>query len=181
MKCCNCVKEIPDDSQFCNYCGIEQKHETLKNEEEDNIKNNEIIAENNINETKSHSLNNKKEFFEKISSFLKKHQLLYSLLIIAICILPFWLMFRGEDFSSKNRERDAWVCAEDVVKQRLKSPSSAKFCTYPEASIENEGDEYKITGWVDADNSFGTSIRKKFTVTLTLTESGYKNAYCYIE
>lgn len=34
MKCCNCGKEIPDESQFCNICGAEQiKEEQIKSEQ----------------------------------------------------------------------------------------------------------------------------------------------------
>lgn len=65
-------------------------------------------------------------------------------------------------------------------RSNLKSPSSAVFCSYPDARINNKGDnEYWVTGYVDANNSFGTSVRSEFTVTLTLTEYGYKNANCY--
>lgn len=80
---------------------------------------------------------------------------------------------------SKDRSMDAWVCAMDVVENRLKSPSTADFCSYPEATIIDLGDNrYKIKGYVDAQNTFGATVRTQFTVTLTLTESGYKDASC---
>ena len=73
------------------------------------------------------------------------------------------------------------VCAVAVVKNRLKSPSTADFCSYPEATITDLGNNrYKIQGYVDAQNSFGATVRSKFTVTLTLTEKGYKEATCTI-
>lgn len=82
---------------------------------------------------------------------------------------------------SGDRKRDAWVCAIDVVENRLKSPSTADFCSYPEATITDLGNNrYRIKGYVDAQNSFGATIRSNFTVTLTLTESGYKEASCTI-
>ena len=72
----------------------------------------------------------------------------------------------------------AWVCAEDIVKSSLKSPSSAKFCKYPEATITYSGDnDWVVSGWVDAQNSYGATIRTDFICTLTLTENGYKNGY----
>lgn len=99
--------------------------------------------------------------------------------VILICLL---CLIMGGCGKSDSREMDAWVCAEEVVRQNLKSPSSAKFCTYPEATIKDKGNnEYMITGWVDADNSFGASVRTDFTVTLTLTEKGYKDAECYFD
>jgi len=82
---------------------------------------------------------------------------------------------------SSDRKKDAWVCAIDVVENRLKSPSTADFCSYPEATITDLGNNrYRIKGYVDAQNSFGATVRSQFTVTLTLTESGYKEASCTI-
>lgn len=81
--------------------------------------------------------------------------------------------------SEKEKTIDAWVCAQNVVEEELKSPSTAKFCSYPDADITNMGDNrYKIEGYVDAENSFGAEIRTDFTVTLTLTKSGYKDESC---
>lgn len=83
---------------------------------------------------------------------------------------------------SSNRERDAWVCAQNVVKEKLKSPSTADFCSYPDASITDMGDDrYKVEGYVDAENLFGAEIRTDFTVTLTLTKNGYKDESCEID
>lgn len=80
--------------------------------------------------------------------------------------------------SSVNRKLDAWICAENVVENRLKAPSSAEFCSYPEAIITKSGDIYTIKGYVDTDNDFGANIRTNFTVTLTLTENGYESDSC---
>lgn len=78
--------------------------------------------------------------------------------------------------SFPGRELDAWVCALDIVKGSLKAPSTAKFCAYPDATVKyNNGADYTVNGYVDAQNSYGASIRTRFTVTLTLTEKGYTN------
>lgn len=79
---------------------------------------------------------------------------------------------------SPNREKDAWVCAQDIVNSNLKAPATAKFCSYTEATItHNGGSDYTVKGYVDAENSYGAKIRTYFTVTLTLTEKGYTNGY----
>lgn len=101
------------------------------------------------------------------------------MLMIFIAIVL--LLFTGCT-GSTNREEDlkeqAWICAQNVVRENLKSPSSAKFCWYPEADISNLGDnEYMIRGWVEAQNDFGVSIKTDFIVTLELTARGYKNGY----
>ena len=80
---------------------------------------------------------------------------------------------------NENKECDAWICAQHIVEEELKSSSTANFCSYPDASITDMGDDrYKIEGYVDAENSFGAEIRTDFTVTLTLTKSGYKDESC---
>lgn len=74
------------------------------------------------------------------------------------------------------RKEFAWTCAKDIVLSSLKSPSTAEFCSYSEANIlYNGGTAYTVYGYVDAQNSFGAMLRSNFTVTLTLTEQGYKN------
>lgn len=76
------------------------------------------------------------------------------------------------------RKVDAWVCAQDIVNSKLKVPSTAKYCSYPNAEITwNGGSDYTVKGYVDASNSLGAKIRTYFTVTLTLTKEGYKNGY----
>lgn len=76
------------------------------------------------------------------------------------------------------RKKDAWVCAQDIVNSNLKAPSTAEYCSYPSADITwNGGSDYTVSGYVDAENGFGSMVRTYFTVTLTLTAKGYKNGY----
>lgn len=80
------------------------------------------------------------------------------------------------EVTDSDKKIDVWVCAQDIVEKNLKSPNSADFCNITEAKVySNGGDDYTAIGYVDADNSFGTSIRNNFVVTLTYTGSGYKN------
>ena len=76
--------------------------------------------------------------------------------------------------SSKSPERDAKICAKMAVEDQLKAPSTADFCSTSEMDAQYLGDDrWKITGYVDAENSFGTKLRQNWTVTLTLTASGF--------
>ena len=78
--------------------------------------------------------------------------------------------------SARHTDSEAWVCAQKIVKDSLKSPSSAKFCSMSDATITHLGNgKYKVTGWVEAQNSFGTVLRKNFTVTYLAQPSGFKN------
>ena len=66
---------------------------------------------------------------------------------------------------------DAQVIAEKVVKNNLKSPSSAEFCSSSQMTITVSGDSWTIKGWVDAQNGFGATLRNNFTVNITFTSS----------
>ena len=78
--------------------------------------------------------------------------------------------------SARHTDSEAFSCATAIVKSVLKSPSTAKFCWITDATITHLGNgEYKVTGWVEAQNSFGATLRQNFVVVYTATENGYKN------
>lgn len=78
--------------------------------------------------------------------------------------------------SARHTDSEAFSCAKAIVKSSLKSPSTAKFCWITDATVTHLGNgEYKVTGWVDAQNSFGATLRQNFVVVYTATENGYKN------
>ena len=58
-----------------------------------------------------------------------------------------------------------WALTTQNVKNQLKSSSTAKFPkSYSEADFGRDGDYYTVKSWVDAQNSFGATIRQYFTV-----------------
>ena len=84
--------------------------------------------------------------------------------------------------SARHTDSEAWTCAKKIVKDSLKAPSTAKFCSFPESKVKHLGNgEYMVTGWVEAQNSFGAMLRQSFVVTYTATEKGYKNGIAIID
>lgn len=84
----------------------------------------------------------------------------------------------GTEVTDSDKKTKVWICAQDVVTQDLKSPSTAKFCKVYEATVYHQtGKQYIAMGYVDSENGFGAMIRTNFTVWLTMTKSGYKDAY----
>lgn len=81
----------------------------------------------------------------------------------------------GKTSTSNNKDSyghtkgDAFAIAEKAVKGKLKSPSTAKFCSVTEATIGCSGNTWVVRGWVDAQNGFGATIRTQFVVTFTFT------------
>lgn len=67
----------------------------------------------------------------------------------------------GEDKSG------AWTAAQGFVESRLKSPSTADFPWYQEEKIHYLGnDSYRVSSYVDAENSFGATMRSNYTCTV---------------
>jgi hypothetical protein len=67
----------------------------------------------------------------------------------------------------------AWTMAEEFVKKSLKAPSTADFGSLfgdnqdPQENVVYEGSgNYRVTIWVDAQNSFGAKIRTHFILKL---------------
>ncbi len=65
----------------------------------------------------------------------------------------------------------AQIGCEDAVKEQLKSPSSAKFSDENSVGVEGSTVSYRVTGSVDAENSFGASLRYRFVCQGTADDS----------
>ena len=75
----------------------------------------------------------------------------------------------------------ALTIAEDVVEQKLKSPATANFSSKNETDISVRGNSWTVTGWVDAQNSFGATIRTEYSVKITFTSKDrYTIDYCNV-
>lgn len=71
---------------------------------------------------------------------------------------------KEEKERQQNIEDTKWTLyatTEQVVKNRLKSPSTAKFLNQA-AVYDEENKIYKVQGDVDSQNSFGATIRSRF-------------------
>lgn len=69
---------------------------------------------------------------------------------------------------------DAFVYGKEYVKQNLKAPSTAKFGSYGNSSVQHyTGCKFVVTGYVDSQNSFGAMLRSNYSVTLTPSGLGW--------
>lgn len=66
---------------------------------------------------------------------------------------------------------DAITIAEKEVKAQLKSPSTAKFSAASETSVTRSGNTWRVTGWVDAQNGLGATLRNSYTVKIEFASS----------
>lgn len=76
---------------------------------------------------------------------------------------------------------DAYTIAEETVEEQLKAPSTANFSNKNETSISVHNNVWLIKGWVEAQNSFGATIRNTYTVQITFTSADrYTIDFCRI-
>lgn len=68
---------------------------------------------------------------------------------------------------------------KNAVKERLKSPSSAKFCPLHEFQIVESGANLYVSGYVDSQNGFGAMLRNKFKVTFNYLGAEIDKVYIY--
>lgn len=108
----------------------------------------------------------------------RKHSYVPLFIIIGIILAIFIISKSGV---LNNPSQDAYICAKHAVEEKLKDPSSARFSSYTDSRVVDLGNnEFEVNGTVRASNSFGAKIESNFSVTLTLTDQGYKNASVYI-
>lgn len=61
----------------------------------------------------------------------------------------------------------AYFASQEFVKDKLKAPSTAKFPWYSEVVVTDlGGGRFRVSAYVDAQNSFGAQIRTRYTCVL---------------
>ena len=93
-------------------------------------------------------------------------------LLIMGVIMLFYFMFSGggnsgsqKSYSEADYKAGLYTLAEKQVKAHLKAPSTAKLCKMSETEFQKGSDGvYMMTGWVDAENSYGAMLRSTWGI-----------------
>lgn len=153
IKCIDCGQDISDSSKICPNCGCPTS-KSIKAEKDRKTQ----------------------EAWNNMSPKEKKIGTIVTIVIFAVIAIFLYKACSGSVGSNYNTETNAKICAEKAVEDRLKAPSTADFCSYSQMTATNlGGDKWKVTGYVDAQNSFGAMVRQYWTVTLTLTKTGFRD------
>jgi len=135
INCPECKKEVSEKAQTCPHCGFQLRDDDLPRKP------------------------------KKVNGCL-------SVLIIAVVLISvmFFLGIFSDGSSTDNSTSTnkflAYDYAEQFVKKELKSPSTADFPGFSEKKehiSDMGGGRYKISSWVDSQNSFGAQIRTSFS------------------
>lgn len=69
-----------------------------------------------------------------------------------------------EAYGSITERQEAILFAQSVELQLLKAPQTARFPSFENYNVSENDGHYKISGYVDSQNSYGASIRTPFTI-----------------
>lgn len=88
----------------------------------------------------------------------------------------------SESVENKVDSIKAYSCAKEKVLEVLKSPSSADFPSIFSGDIKfnQAGDSWTVDSYVDAQNSFGASLRSTFSCSLTIPDMDSCSGYCLV-
>ncbi len=152
IKCPECGKEISDKAASCPSCGCP-------------VTPVEDVAQQESPQTPAKT--------KRGGGLVALFVTLGAILLFAICSGSGSKDSKGINNSENNAKSYAMI----IVKDNLKSPSTAKFCnTASEMTAKNIGGyKWRVTGWVDAQNSFGATVRSDFVVELELVKEGAKS------
>ena len=154
IKCPECGKDVSTEAEICPYCGYPIKKQDVSTRSE-----------------------NPTYYTGSAAPKKKKNGCLTAFLIVLGVLLFLYAVGSNGASSSggiDNTESWAKTYAKLMVKDNLKSPSTAKFCNSATEMVAKNlgGYKWRVTGWVDSQNSFGATVRSDFVVTLTLSEKG---------
>lgn len=118
------------------------------------------------------NIKNKNSFFSYIKAFFSSIIITPLFSGIIILILGILISFACSRSNYNSEKWDVLDMAERHLKNNyLKAPSTAKFKHIPEDSISDAvkkigPNRYRVTSYVDAQNSFGAMIRTNFTIEI---------------
>lgn len=178
IKCPECGNDVSTEAVSCPKCGYPIKVFTQQEDDEQEKESIPVVDLRHLEDEQRKEMpqaNHRSKsggFGKAILIFLA---IVGGLILIGTC--------GGGSSDNWNTENNAKSYAMIIVKDNLKAPSTAKFCnTAREMTAKNLGGaKWRVTGWVDAENSFGAMIRSDFEVVLELSSKGATRISCTIK
>ena len=94
------------------------------------------------------------------------------LIILLVMVMGFGVGCGSEE---ETLEPMVYKIAKEEIISVLKAPSTAEFSPIEETLIKKtlDGSDYFVSGYVDAENSFGGKIRSEYTVKIKIKDNKY--------
>lgn len=97
---------------------------------------------------------------------------IWAFLLISLVAIVLWIglgtmIGSGDSEKSISPSESAWYACRQFTEDRLKAPKTAEFERYNSAKVTKyDYDEWKVSMYVDAENSFGAMLRNGFNCHL---------------
>lgn len=121
------------------------------------------------------------ELRDETTKRLKAHQesknkkskfiVVFILIILLLCLVVAILSLINDNSSNTkydNLNSTCYYYSQRLVKEKLKSPKSAEFPSYSNSFVTKSGDIVTVSAYVDAQNSFGATIRTDYVATIKI-------------
>lgn len=92
-----------------------------------------------------------------------------SLAVIAVLFIAFMTHIVND--GSPNYS-NCYVFSQELVKDELKSPSTAKFPRYDKSFFTTDSKTVTVSAYVDAQNSLGATVRTNYIATIVINSKG---------
>jgi hypothetical protein len=164
IKCLLCSGTFDDTRQVCPGCGCPVPVQVSDKSSQERCLDGDLLA------NPGHRLrppNSELDGFKLICS-------MFSLVIcgafsLFMCLLLWGMIAGSSSRSSNDDDRKSWpiTMAQAFVKERLKSPTSASFpWSFDEYRVSNIGNEWSVSGYVDAINGFNANLRTHWSLRM---------------
>lgn len=157
MVCIKCGEPVSDNAKFCEHCGTQL-----------------LGIDDAPPSSGPAAVPTIPAATEKKSPFLF-NCLVFGGLIFAI-LLGFFSCVGSASADYEPGKAEYITMAKSFVKEVLKAPTTAEFCSFSEFAVAiSEDGVIRVKGYVDAQNSFGAMIRTHFTIQMIVDDSNNYN------
>lgn len=173
-KCVNCGRSLASDAEICDKCGT--SIHAQENADLPSVRNGTVGRNGAVPTVPSQPTAPSGASGDKKASERQAAGCLGVMLFIGAVVFVLYNFTSCMETKPKP-EHDivgAYVMAEKFVKDRLKSPGSAKFpwVTSDEVTKHLGDGKYRVESYVDSQNSFGGLVRTKFVCVVEYAGSG---------